>query len=66
MAQLMIEIKGGFDSRRLWSLIKRYKVNLTDLGDTVLVYGDISFHDAVDVIAFCSMFGEMKSDYGGD
>ena len=66
MAQLMVEIKGPFDSRKLWALIQRYDVNLTDLGETILVYGDISFENAVDVIAFCSMFGEMKSSYGGD
>ncbi len=66
MAQLMIEIKGPIDSRKLWSLIERYGVNLTDLGETVLVYGDVPFKDSVDIIAFCSMFGEIKSEYGGE
>ena len=65
MTQLMVEIKGPFDSKKLWSLIEKYGVNLTDLGQIVLVYGDLSFTDAVDVIAFCSMFGEIKTEYGG-
>lgn len=66
MAYLMVKIQGPFDSKKLWSLIKRYGVNLTDLGKIVLVYGDVSFDDAVDIIAFCSMFGEIESEYGGD
>lgn len=65
MTQLMVEIKGPFDSKKLWSLIEKYGVNLTDLGQIVLVYGDVSFNDAVDVIAFCSMFGEIETEYGG-
>lgn len=59
MKQLYAVIKGPFDSKKLWSLISKYKVNLTDLGNTVLVYGDVDIHDAADVLAFCSMFGEI-------
>lgn len=59
MKHLCATIKGPFDSKKLWSLISRYNVNLTDLGDTVLVYGDVNIHDAADVLAFCSLFGEI-------
>jgi len=66
MKPLYVVIQGPFDSKKLWSLISRYKVNLTDLGGKILVYGDVSFHDAVDVIAFCSMFGEIEESKVGD
>lgn len=66
MKQLYAVIKGPFDSKKLWSLISKYKVNLTDLGNTVLVYGDVNIHDAADVLAFCSMFGEILESKVGD
>lgn len=66
MKSLYIVIQGPFDSKKLWSLISRYNVNLTDLGENVLVYGDVTFHDSVDIISFCSMFGEIKESKVGD
>ena len=65
LKQLYVVIKGPFDSKKLWSLIERYKVNLTDLGDKVLVYGDVTFQQSVDIIAFCAMFGDiLESNVG--
>lgn len=65
MKHLCATIKGPFDSKKLWSLISKYNVNLTDLGDKVLVYGDVNIHDAADVLAFCSLFGEIiESEVG--
>ena len=65
MKHLYAVVKGPFDSKKLWSLISRYDVNVTDLGDTVLVYGDVDIHDATDVLAFCSLFGDIiESEVG--
>lgn len=57
---LFIEINGNIDSRSLWQLIERYKVNLTDLEDKSLVYGDVSSYDALEIIACCSLYGKLK------
>ena len=65
MASLMVEVKGPFDSKKLWGLIEKYGVNLTDLGDKVLVYGDLDVKESTVVISCCSMFGEIKAEYGG-
>lgn len=65
MANLNVEIKGPFDSKKLWALIERYGVNLTDLGNIVLVYGEVDVHDATDIIAYCSLFGDIESNLGG-
>lgn len=63
MVDIQIEIRGNIDSRALWSLIKRYGVNLTDLGNVSLVYGTVKdFHDATDVIVYCALFGDIKTD----
>ena len=65
MKHLYAVVKGPFDSKKLWSLISKYNVNLTDLEDKVLVYGDVDIHDAADVLAFCSLFGEIiESEVG--
>ena len=64
MIYLMVEIKGRINSRALWSLISKYNVSCTDLGEMTLVYGEVPFDDAVDVVAFCSMFGDIKTEYG--
>lgn len=61
-----VEIKGPINSRALWSLISRYNVSCTDLGAVTYVYGDVTFDEAVDVVCFCSMFGEIKTEYGGE
>lgn len=63
MVDIQVEIRGNIDSRALWSLIKRYGVNLTDLGNVSLVYGTVKdFHDATDVIVYCALFGDIKTD----
>lgn len=66
MAYLLVEIKGPIDSRKLWGLISRYGINVTDLDDKVIVHGDTSFHDHVDIVSLCSLFGELTYTYGGD
>lgn len=63
MVDIQIEIRGNIDSKALWSLIKRYGVNLTDLGNVSLVYGTVKdFHDATDVVVYCALFGDIKTD----
>ena len=65
MANLNVEIKGPIDSKKLWALIERYGVNLTDLGNIVLVYGEVDQKDATDIIAYCGLFGDITSKTGG-
>ena len=54
-----IEIRGSIDSLLLWKLIEGYKLNLTDLLDKCLVYGDCSCSDAGSVVSICALFGEL-------
>ena len=58
---LWIEIKGEIDSPLLWSLIKGYGLNLTDLIDKSLVYGECSYSVANRVIAICARFGDISA-----
>lgn len=58
---LWIEIKGEIDSPLLWSLIKGYGLNLTDLIDKSLVYGECSYSVASRVIAICARFGDISA-----
>ena len=67
MKHLYAVIKGPFDSKKLWSLISHYGVNLTDLDNVVYVYGDVGLSDACSIIVLCSIFGEYTCEYeGGD
>ena len=55
---IFIEIKGKFNSRELWSGIERTGVNLTDLGESVLVYGNTELANIAPIITTCAAFGE--------
>ena len=57
---IFIEIKNKIDSRSLWNLIEKYKVNLTDLEEVSLVYGDVDTITAMEVITCCALFGDLK------
>lgn len=57
---IFIEIKEKIDSRSLWKLIEKYRVNLTDLDGVSLVYGDVDTATAMEVIACCALFGDLK------
>lgn len=60
--KLFITIKGPIDSLMLWSLIKEYKPNLTDLGEKVLIYGDFNITSATRIISCCALFGDIKAE----
>lgn len=56
---IYIEIQGTIDSLMLWELIKSYKLNLTDLGKVVMVYGECSYINAGSIISKCALFGNL-------
>lgn len=58
--RLFITIKGPIDSLMLWSLIEKYKPNLTDLGDIIYIYGDFNITTASRIIFCCALFGDLK------
>jgi hypothetical protein len=58
--RLFITIKGPIDSLILWSLIEKYKPNLTDLGDIIYIYGDFNITTSAKIISYCALFGDLK------
>ena len=58
--RLEIEIKGPADTLMLWSLIEKYKVNLTDIGEVIYIYGDTNITSAARIISCCALFGDLK------
>lgn len=56
-----ITIEGEIQSRKLWELIECYHVNLTDLGDRTLVYGETNHSDFGEIISKCSCFGRITA-----
>lgn len=60
MLSIIIKIDGRIDSKGLWKQIEDYGVNLTDLGDYSLIYGDVSFVTLVGIMGFCSTFDKIE------
>lgn len=60
MFNIVIKIDGKIDSRKLWSQLKDYGVNLTDLGDYSLIYGDVNFVTLIGIMGFCSAFDKIE------
>lgn len=64
-ANVYIEIQGPIDSLMLWELIKEYKLNLTDFGEVIMVYGDCSYINVGRVISKCALFGRLTAKVRG-
>lgn len=60
LVHIFIEIKGKIDSRKLYELIEQNGINLTDMGDSVLVYGDCYLAQALQVVYNCALYGNIK------
>ena len=58
--RLFITINESIDSRSLWSMIEKYGVNLTDLEDVTLIYGEVDITEAMEVITCCALYGNLK------
>lgn len=61
MLHFFIEIKSKIDSRKLYALIGRDGINVTDLGDIVLVYGEANIEHLTSVLYYCASFGDIKA-----
>ena len=60
LVHIFIEISGKIDSRKLYELIQQDGINLTDMGDTVLVYGDCYALQASQIVYNCALYGNIK------
>lgn len=65
MYHIFIEIKGNIDSFKLWDAIKGYKLNLTDLGEINLIYGEIALQYIGELISLCASYGMIHADVKG-
>lgn len=41
-------------------MIEKYGVNLTDLEEETLIYGDVDITEAMEVITCCALYGNLK------
>lgn len=58
MYDLWVTINERVDSLALWSDIKQYNVNLTDMIYKSVVYGHCNFGEAVTIILLCRKFSD--------
>lgn len=61
-ASIFVQIIGKIDSKALWEIVEPYGVNLTDMGETSLVYGECTLEQASEVIFYCTLFGDAMTE----
>lgn len=66
MKHLYAVIKGPFDSKKLYCSIQHLgDINVTDLGNKVLVYGDVAIEAAATILDTCTEYGDiLESEVG--
>lgn len=57
-----IEIKGEVDTLMLWSLIEKYKMNLTAVEDKTWIYGEVDYTTLGHIIKDCALFGDVEAE----
>lgn len=59
---IFVQIIGRINSRELWEIIEPFGVNLTDMGDKTLVYGECYLETASRIVFHCSLFGNTMTE----
>jgi len=62
MVYVNVQINGKIDSNELWNDVKRYDINVTDLGEMTMVYGKVSMYDSMFIIDICRKYGDITSE----
>jgi hypothetical protein len=62
MVYINVTIKGKIDSKELWEDIKRYNVNVTEVGEVTFVHGEASMYDSMFIIDICRKYGEITHE----
>ncbi len=57
-----VEIKGEIDTLMLWSLIEKYKMNLTAVKDKTWIYGEVDYTTLGKIITKCALFGDVEAE----
>lgn len=62
MVYINVSITGKIDSKKLYSEISSYDINVTDLGEVTFVYGKVSMYDSMFIIDICRKYGDITSE----
>lgn len=62
MVYINVTITGKIDSKKLYSEIQDYNVNVTDLGEVTFVHGEASMYDSMFIIDICRKYGDITSE----
>lgn len=62
MVYINVSIKGKIDSKKLYSEISCYDINVTDMGEVTFVYGKVSMYDSMFIIDICRKYGDITSE----
>lgn len=59
---VFVQIIGPINSRELWGLVEPFGMNLTDMGEKILVYGECYLETASRVIFHCALYGDVMAE----
>lgn len=59
---IFVQIIGKIDSKSLWEIVEPFGMNLTDMGEKSLVYGDCELEEAKEIVFFCSLYGDTMTE----
>lgn len=59
---VFVKIVGKIDGKQLFELVQQFGMNVTDLMDETLVYGECYLEQASRVLYHCALFGNIMAE----
>ena len=59
---VFVKIVGKIDGKQLFELVEQFGMNVTDLMDETLVYGECYMEQASRVLYHCALFGDIMAE----
>jgi len=59
---VFVKIVGKIDGKQLFELVEQFGMNVTDLMDETLVYGECYMEQASRVLYHCALFGNIMAE----
>lgn len=61
LVNLYVEMPPNVDSKIIWNDVEIYGVNVTDVINMILIYGQSSMLNALEVLAILAKYGDFKA-----
>lgn len=59
---IFVQVIGKINSKELFEIVEQFGMNVTDMGDKTLVYGECYLEQASRIVFHCSLFGNTMTE----